>query len=222
MTTQRGRGRPKGGWVDDKERKPVVSRLTSRHHTIAKLFAAGATRNEVAIAVNMTPERVGQFANDPAFQELIAQYRTDPDVVRAQGIDLIAFQRQQMVATSQRALDHANEAMDQAEAEGGHIPLSHALRAVEIFADRIGLGKHTTTTNVYDFASELETRRIARMKTIEAKVSSPSSTSLPQGEVRTQPTPRTSPTNSSGDGSGKELELVALPGSAPSLRRRSL
>lgn len=220
MTTQRGQGRPKGGWIDDKERKPVVARIRERHRHIAELFARGLTRNEVASIVCMTPERVGQFYNDPAFQELIAQYRLTVEAQAARGLDLIALQREQMIHNNQRALSHVAQRLDEAEEAGESVPLNLSLRAIEIFSDRIGLGKHTTQTKVYDFASELETRRITRMKTIEAKVVPRSSPSLLQGGVSASPS--TPPTNSSGDGSGRELEPVASPGSAPSLRRRAL
>lgn len=221
----RSRGRPKGGWIPDHERKPAVMRLRERHHTLAKLLATGQTRNQVAAIIGMTPERVGTLYNDPAVQNLIIQYRSDPDVVRAQGIDYIAFQREQMIALNQRMMDSVADSVTEAEESGEPIPLHKALRAIEIFSDRIGLGKHTTQTHVYDFASELEARRIARMKTIEAKATRPipathpnSAPLLLEGEApSTQPA---SPSPQSGDGDQGREQVSSEP--APSLRRRAL
>lgn len=218
----RSRGRPKGGWIPDQERKPAVTRFRERHHTIAKLLACGQTRNQVAELVGMTPERVGQLYNDPSFQDLIAQYRHDPNVVRAQGIDAIAFQREQMVALNQRAMDHYAQRMEEVEEAGESLEPRIALRAIEIFSDRIGLGKHTTQTHVYDFATELENRRIARMKTIEAKVDPPVLAKGPlllEGAGSRTPAPSSIP---SGDGADRRGLDHLPPDPIPVLRRRGI
>lgn len=54
---------------------PTVQKLAARHHRIAILLASGRTRFEVAMAVGLTPQRVGDLQNtDPAFRELLAYY----------------------------------------------------------------------------------------------------------------------------------------------------
>ena len=54
---------------------PAIKRLTDRHHSLARLLAAGTPEGEAAIILNYDISRVSILKNSPAFQELLALYR---------------------------------------------------------------------------------------------------------------------------------------------------
>jgi len=56
-------------------RPPALKRLTDRHHSLARLLAAGTPEGEAALILNYDLSRVSIIKNSPAFQELLALYR---------------------------------------------------------------------------------------------------------------------------------------------------
>ena len=54
---------------------PAIKRLTDRHHSLARLLAAGTPETEAALILNYDISRVSILKNSPAFQELLALYR---------------------------------------------------------------------------------------------------------------------------------------------------
>jgi hypothetical protein len=55
---------------------PVVAKLRSTHHNLARLLASGLTQNAVSEMTGYSPSRISVLKGDPAFQELIAYYQS--------------------------------------------------------------------------------------------------------------------------------------------------
>lgn len=153
----RVRGRPKGGYIPDSERKPALQRIKERHRLLAKFVAAGLTRNEVAARMDMTPERVGQLMLDPAMQNLIVQLREHPHVMEMTGMDEIATLRSLSMQNALRAALAMQDTLNYYEDADEKVPVRESAKIFELSADRIGFGKHTTNINVnVDFAAQLD------------------------------------------------------------------
>jgi len=168
----RARGRPKGGYIPDSERKPALQRIKERHRLLAKFVAAGLTRNEVAMRMDMTPERVGQLMLDPAMQNLIVQLRDHPHVMEMTGMDEIALLRSVTIQNSLRAALALQDNLNYYEDADERMPVSAAAKIFELSADRVGFGKHTHNTNVnIDFAAQLDLAidRSRSVRTISGK-----------------------------------------------------
>ena len=52
-----------------------LQRITDRHHSLARLLAAGTKPGEAALILGYEPSRVSTLMNSPAFQELLALYQ---------------------------------------------------------------------------------------------------------------------------------------------------
>lgn len=219
----RTRGRPKGGWIPDEQRKPALARIRERHRWIAELLACGMTRNEVADLVGMTPERVGQLYNDPAMQELIAQYRSSEGVADAKGLIDLAFARKHVLRNMNRAIIHHSLRLDMAEEMGEPLTIREATQIAEFGADRIGFGKHATNINVnVDFASQLDRALDASRKAKVINGSTPRLVALPEGEgpvPDSVPSPSVSPAGAGGGASADRTVPTAAAALAP-LRRK--
>ncbi len=162
----RTRGRPKGGYIPDSERKPALQRIKERHRLLAKFVAAGLTRNEVAARMDMCPERVGQLMLDPAMQNLIVSMRNNPHVMEMTGMDEIATLRSLSVQNAMRAALALQDNLNYYEDADERMPVSAAAKIFELSADRIGFGRHATNINVnVDFAAQLD-RAIDRSKAV--------------------------------------------------------
>ena len=162
----RARGRPKGGYIPDQERKPALQRIKERHRLLAKFVAAGLTRNEVAARMDMCPERVGQLMLDPAMQNLIAGMREHPHVALMNGMDEIALLRSVSTQNALRAALAMQDTLNYYEEADEKVPVRESAKIFELSADRIGFGKHSTNINVnVDFAAQLD-RAIDRSRQV--------------------------------------------------------
>jgi len=56
---------------------PALKRITDRHHSLARLLAAGTPEAEAALITGYDISRVSILKNSPAFQELLALYRDE-------------------------------------------------------------------------------------------------------------------------------------------------
>jgi hypothetical protein len=56
---------------------PALQRITDRHHSLARLLAAGTTDTEAALITGYDISRISILKNSPAFQELLALYRSE-------------------------------------------------------------------------------------------------------------------------------------------------
>lgn len=58
---------------------PEPKRLTERHHALARLLAAGTPEGEASLILGYDSSRVSILKGSPAFQDLIAIYRSEVD-----------------------------------------------------------------------------------------------------------------------------------------------
>lgn len=186
----RVRGRPKGGYIPDAERKPALQRIKERHRLLAKFVAAGLTRNEIAARLDMTPERVGQLTLDPAMQNLIAQFRDHEHVTAMTGMDEIALLRSVSIQNALRSALAMQDTLNYYEDADEKVPVRESAKIFELSADRVGFGRHATNINVnVDFAAQLD-RAIDRSKAVRTITVPPARVAPPQlvlaGDVRGQ------------------------------------
>jgi len=175
----------------------VVKRFKDSHHMLARMFASGMRPGEVCLAAGYSNSRVSVFLADPAFQELIAQYREAVDHTWRQGIDNYHALATANMLVAERMLSDRLEA---AEDEGVLPSVRELVMISADRADRFGFAKRTTQVNLnLDFAAQLD-RAIARSGvTIEGraepKLVETSSLHSPLGTTRpwSQPAPLPSP-----------------------------
>lgn len=163
---------------------PVVQRLRDSHHRVARLFASGMKATQVAHESGYSINRVVSLSNDPAFQELIAQYRDDVTQAFRQGIDEYARVATENMLKAERQIA---DKLDEADAEGELLPVRDLIAISRDAADRFGYGKRATQVNLnVDFAAQLD-RAIKRSRepiTIEAEASVPARSASLEGELR--------------------------------------
>ena len=58
---------------------PTIARIRDSHHALARLVALGHTNIECGAITGYTPNRVSVLRGDPAFQDLVAHYRSRVD-----------------------------------------------------------------------------------------------------------------------------------------------
>jgi hypothetical protein len=104
--------------------------------------------------------RVYILHSDPSFMDLVAKYRKDVDEAY---IDAEAERYALANEVNVKALRTIAEHFDKADEEGELIPMDRALRVFADTADRTGLVKKSTVTNInVDFAKNLERARQMR------------------------------------------------------------
>ena len=141
--------------------QPAIQRLAKlrdTHHALARALAAGMTNDQAALASGYTAVRVSILKADPAFQELVAHYRENLDVVYA---DLHA-------RISSFSIDLLEELRSRFEENPDEMSSPFLKELMTVLADRTGFGPKTTQVNVnIDLASRLEAAR--QRAEIEAK-----------------------------------------------------
>ena len=138
----------------DRPRAPVLRRFRDPHHRVALLIAEGLSYDEVAELTGYSKARVMQFANDPAFMELVARYRPEAHARTRTRLDEARGYMENVVVKGWRQI---SEHYDQSDEVGELLPIREIIPTVADAADRIGLSKHITTTNInVDFAKSLE------------------------------------------------------------------
>jgi hypothetical protein len=137
-----------------RSRVPAVKRFRDSHHKMALLFAEGLRPSEIAALTGYSRERVSYFSHDPAFRELVAKYQPEAIARTRSELEEARGYMTNVVVKGWRQL---SEHFDQSDEEGELLPIKEIIPAVADGADRIGLGKHSTTTNInVDFAKSLE------------------------------------------------------------------
>lgn len=116
-----------------------LKKITDRHHSLARLLAAGTPEGEAAMIVGYDQSRVSILKNSPAFQELLALYRAEVKREFASVLDHMAgLSRDALLElrdrledspdkfTNQELLKTITELTDRSidrDAEGGALPL---------------------------------------------------------------------------------------------------
>lgn len=158
---------------------PAVKRLRDTHHMLARCLAAGMTQTAAAERTGFSINRVSILCQDPAFQNLIATYRSQVDQSFVKEVDTFFSLATANMLKAERMLA---EKLEEAEETGDALPTRELIAISRDAADRFGYGKKQTNVNVnVDFAAQLE-KAIARSgKADQMKVVGGSS--LPQPSV---------------------------------------
>lgn len=143
---------------------------------------------EVSAITGVSQPRLHNYRTDPAFEQLIAEYRPKISAVDVEKYDYI---RDVATTTLRNVVEMVAEEVEEAINSGERIPMRQLLPLIRDYGDRFGYGKHTHNTNTQvTFAIEMEEARIRteRARTIEGSASP----SLPQTRV-SEPHPTYSP-----------------------------
>jgi len=144
----------------EKRTTPTVHRFRDPHHRLARLLASGVRPKDAAEACGYSIARVYILHSDPSFMDLMAKYRAD---IHEEWIGGEGERYSMANEVNVKALRTIAEHFDKAEEEGELIPLDKALRVFSDTADRTGLVKKSTVTNInVDFAKNLERARQLR------------------------------------------------------------
>lgn len=142
-----------------REKRPAqnaVKTFREWHHRVARLVAMGLKAQEVCTQAGLSRTRYLQYMGDPAFCELVAQYRNKVD----EGyIDAATELYETVAANTLNAERMIAETLEEA-LDGGERPSLKTLLAISRDgADRVGLPKQKVSQNTninLDFAGMLE------------------------------------------------------------------
>lgn len=161
-----------------KEKRPqkLLKTLRDPHHKLARLLAMGQTDSQAGAIAGYSMGGVQRLKVDPAFQNLVAEYRkVVSDSYKEQVDEYMELAVSNMVKSERMIAEH----LDKADEEGELLPLSKLDTISQGRMDRFGYGKKQTNLNVnVDFAAQLEKARQRSGKVIDASsaaASSPSS-----------------------------------------------
>lgn len=172
---------------DKRPPQGVVKTFRDWHHRIARMVAMGMKPGQVQLQAGISSTRFLQYSSDPAFQELVAQYR---DKVNEGFLDSATELYETVAANTLNAEIMIRETLEDAMETGDRPALKTLLAISRDGADRIGLPKQKVSTNTnfnVDFASMLEkaAARSGRSNVIDA-VASRTTTSGPRAPPSAQ------------------------------------
>ncbi|NNW55459.1 MULTISPECIES: hypothetical protein [unclassified Roseobacter] len=146
---------------------PPLQRITQRHHSVARLLAAGTPPGEVALITGYDNSRISILQNSPAFQELVALYKNEVDMQFSTTLENLAGLGEEAIA----------EIRDRLETEPGKFSLKDLRETATLALDRSGHGPSSSVKKdvTVDFSERLENSRkralqAARGEIIEAEV----------------------------------------------------
>lgn len=146
--------------------KPIIQRLRDPHHRLARFIAMGHNNAAAAQLGGYSIARVQMFLQDPAFNQLVTEYR---NMVNESFKDQVDEYMQLSVGNMVKAERQIAEHFDKADEEGELLPLSKLDTISQGRMDRFGYGKKQTNLNVnVDFAAQLEKARQRSGRTIDA------------------------------------------------------
>lgn len=155
---------------DKRPPQGVVKAFRNHHHRIARLAAMGLRTHEILAQCGISATRWDQLKGDPAFQELVSQYRNK---VNEGFADAATELYTAVAANTLNAELLVSERLELALDGEADIPLKTLLAISRDGADRIGLPKQKVNSNTnvnLDFAAMLEAaaKRSGRSNVIDA------------------------------------------------------
>lgn len=141
----------------------AIQRISDRHHSLARLLAAGASVSDACLITGYTPSRVSILKGDPAFEELIEFYRAG----KGEGVQDLS---DKLVAV---ARDAVGILQDRLELEPETLDAETLLSVAKFGADRSGHGPQSRTTNV-----NVHVNLADRLSAARKRVSSPQTEAL--------------------------------------------
>jgi hypothetical protein len=151
-----------------REYKPGrVTEFRDSHHLVARLVAAGLRNDEVLERSGFSYQSLWRFNQDPAFQELVAQYRKEE-------IERYDRNRDEYAALIFRnQLKAERKLADKLDDEEADLSTRDLITIARDAADRTGYGKRNTTVNVnVGMATALERAQAVSAKVIDGSSSS--------------------------------------------------
>ena len=140
---------------------PRVKSFRDSHHRVARLIALGYRNEEVLRITGFSATRLATLKQDPAFQELIAQYREKAfEADRAEIDEMQETSRSNMLRAERQLEEH----FDKADEEGELLPVKTLLAITSDRADRFGYPKKKEINSNYtvDFAKRIERMMASR------------------------------------------------------------
>lgn len=155
-------------------RLPAVARFRDSHHRLARLFASGLTVAQVHERCGYSMTRISTLRNDPAFDELVTEYRKEVNANWVAGADeYYGLAVSNMLEAELQIEEHLAKARE----EGDPLPVKYLLSISRDAADRFGYGKKSqkdVNLNI-DFADRLQ-KAIARSGKVIEHVPAPPAT----------------------------------------------
>lgn len=140
--------------------RPLIQRITERHHSLARCLASGMKNWEAAIVTGYTKEYIGIMKGDPTFKDLIHFYSQHVD---AQYADL----HKRLAGI---AVDAADLLRDRMEEEPDKISTGQLVELTKMGADRTGHGPASTSTQLNIHVNMADRLKAARERVAQAKV----------------------------------------------------
>lgn len=176
--------------LEGKRQMPTTQTMRDTHHRVARMFAAGLRPMEIASRSGYSYQRIYTLSKDPAFQNLIENYR---NMVNESYRETVDDFHETMVEARHGAMRQIKDKLEMAEENGELLPTRELISIVELTADRTGYGKKETKVNInVDFAARLERAVDRKKKLIEGqamKVVSPPSSPAAEPVTITAPQP---------------------------------
>lgn len=143
----------------------TVQSLKDSHHRVARLCAMGLRRADIVEQSGYGYGRVSALLKDPAFQNLIAEYRKE---ITASAREQMDEYHSMLTGNMIRAERLIADKLEAAETEEGiSIPTRDLIAIARDAADRTGYGKKQTNVNVnVDLAAQLEKARARSARVI--------------------------------------------------------
>lgn len=151
-----------------------IKTIRDPHHLLAKYFAMGYGTTEAAEAAGYSISRASILRNDPAFAELVEQYRSQITSRQLESVDEYYAAANRVRAKSMRLIEEKLDGINNVD----EVPFRDLALIHSDVADRTGYPKRSVAVNVnVDFAAKLD-QAIARSS--KAKVVNPAG-ALPKG-----------------------------------------
>lgn len=157
-----------------------VAAFRESHHRLARLVASGLRVEQVLEISGYSYQRLYTLRQDPAFQELVSQYKARVDNKLAEIVD----ETEATAVSNLRRMERmVEEHLEQADAEGELIPLKTLSSLISDRMDRFGYSKKQVNLNFNaTLASKLERAidKTREAKQIEGRVISHSVSETPR------------------------------------------
>jgi hypothetical protein len=136
--------------------KPLDS-LRDNHHRIARALASGISNSEAAALCGIGYNRVSTLRQDPAFNELVAHYRS---MITADWVANVDTVTEFLGSVRTKSLAMLEDKLCAAVDNNEFLPTRELVAMAELGLDRTGYGKVNKNINVnVDFAAQLEAAR---------------------------------------------------------------
>lgn len=135
-------------------RATTLKNIKDSHHMLARMFAIGLRPGEVAKRTGYSPTRLSVLRSDPAFIELVEQYKASVDTTWEENVDeYFELMAQNRIKTARLI----NEKLEEAEDDIDKVSFRDLVSIHSDAADRTGYPKRSVAVNVnVDFAAKLD------------------------------------------------------------------